>query len=155
MSILESTITGFLKNRLVRSCIEIVLDLFLPAGRVTFSFGVSDPTDMVEYVLSERTFLPNSSTLGGSSGSSGSVSVSPRSQPFAHITRTYLPSVAPGVTSSEGSIWTAATAVTSFLSLTVSEVVDPGTHESGTLDARGFLPPPYVRSISDCQLKPW
>jgi len=48
MSIFESTTTGFLKNRLLRSCIEIVLDLFLPAGNETFSFGVKDPTDIEE-----------------------------------------------------------------------------------------------------------
>jgi hypothetical protein len=48
MSILERTMTGFLKNRLVRSCIETVFDLFRPAGRKTSSLGVVDPIDMVE-----------------------------------------------------------------------------------------------------------
>ena len=48
MSILERTMTGFLKNRFVRSCIDTVFDLFRPAGRKTSSLGVVDPIDMVE-----------------------------------------------------------------------------------------------------------
>jgi hypothetical protein len=79
-SIFERTMTGFRKNRWVRSCIEIVFDLFRVAGKVTFSFGVCDSCEMIEKLLSARGFRTATGTSSlpeVNSDNSGSEPVSP------------------------------------------------------------------------------
>ena len=62
-----------------------------------------------------------------------------------------LPSVAAGVASVDSMLARGRGPILSS-ALTGSEVVEPGTQVRGTREASGFLPPPYILSISFRQL---